>query len=127
MSAQSSFDKLVLVEDNEDARLALSLALKARGFDVTTFEDGERAVDNIPNLSPNIVLIDIGLPGRDGLNVIHELRKHNDLNDTFFVALTGYGQKHERKMILDAGFDNHMLKPVDISELCSIISARSLA
>ena len=122
-----SVDKLVLVEDNEDSRLALSLALETRGFDVTTFNDGQIAVDSIPSLTPRIVLIDIGLPGKDGLKVVRELRAHAGLNETYFVALTGYGQKHERKMILDAGFDDHMVKPVDISELCSIITTRNLA
>ena len=120
-------DKLVLVEDNEDARLALSLALETRGFDVTTFGDGQIAVDKIPSLTPKIVLIDIGLPGKDGLNVVRELRQHAELNETYFVALTGYGQNHERTMILEAGFDNHMVKPVDITELCSIITTRSMA
>ncbi len=120
-------DKLVLVEDNEDARLALSLALETRGFDVTTFNDGQIAVDKIPSLTPKIVLIDIGLPGKDGLNVVRELKEHTGLNDTYFVALTGYGQKHERAMILEAGFDNHLVKPVDITELCSIITTRTMA
>ena len=126
-ASTTTADRLVLVEDNDDARLALSLALKSRGFDVTTFEDGQRAVDSIPSLIPKIVLIDIGLPGQDGLEVIRKLRKHVGLNETFFVALTGYGQKHEREMILEAGFDNHLVKPVDITELCSIITTRSLA
>lgn len=119
-------DKLVLVEDNEDARLALSLALKTRGFDVTTFGDGRLAIEKIPSLSPKIVLIDIGLPGKDGINVVRELKQHVELEQTYFLALTGYGQKHEREMILDAGFDDHMVKPVDIGQLCSIITTRNL-
>jgi len=122
-----STGKLVLVEDNEDVRLALSLALESRGFDVTTFEDGQLAIDAIPGLTPKIVLIDIGLPRKDGLEVISELKKNLNLKETVFIALTGYGQQHEREMILNAGFDNHMVKPVDISELCSIITTRSLA
>lgn len=126
-TSEKSDERLILVEDNEDSRLALSMALQSRGFDVTTFEDGQKAVDQIPNLTPKIVLIDIGLPGKDGLKVIRELRQHKGLNNTFFVALTGYGQKHEREMILTAGFDNHLVKPVDISELCSIISRRGMA
>ncbi len=121
---QPATEKLVLVEDNEDARLALSLALEARGFDVTTFNDGQVAVDNIPSLIPKIVLIDIGLPGKNGMNVVRELKTHARLSATYFVALTGYGQQHERAMILDAGFDDHLVKPVDITELCSIITTR---
>ena len=124
---QSLADKLVLVEDNEDARLALSLALETRGFDVTTFNNGQIAVEQIPRLTPKIVLIDIGLPGKDGLNVVRELRENAGLSETYFVALTGYGQKHERAMILNAGFDNHLTKPVDITELCSIIATRNTA
>lgn len=117
-------NRLVLVEDNEDARLALSMALKARGFDVTTYHDGQDAIDNIPLLSPRTVLIDIGLPGKNGLVVIRELRQHLNLSETFFVALTGYGQKHEREMILKAGFHNHLVKPVDIADLCTVITSR---
>lgn len=118
-------NSLVLVEDNEDARLALSMALKARGFDVTVYRDGQDAIDHIPSLAPRTVLIDIGLPGKDGLMVIRELRQHLNLSETFFVALTGYGQKHEREMILSAGFDSHLVKPVDIADLCTVITSRS--
>lgn len=118
-------NSLVLIEDNEDARLALTMALKARGFDVTAFHDGQHAIDNVPSLAPRTVLIDIGLPGKDGLVVISELRQHKNLSGTFFVALTGYGQKHEREMILNAGFHDHLVKPVDIADLCTVILNRS--
>ena len=119
-------EKLVLIEDNEDARLALSMALSARGFDVSTFKDGQTAIESIPDLAPSVVLIDIGLPGKDGLKVIEDLRGYPTLKDTYFVALTGYSQTREQE-ILKAGFHNHMVKPVNIKQICKMISSREIA
>jgi CheY-like chemotaxis protein/nitrogen-specific signal transduction histidine kinase len=112
--------RLAIVEDNEDARLALAIALKSRGFQITTFGDGQCAIDEIPSLAPDTVLIDISLPGKDGLSVVRELQQHTQLQKTLFVAITGHSQ--QREMILKAGFDEHMVKPVDTNQLCRIIS-----
>ena len=114
--------QLVLVEDNDDSRVALSLALSARNFEVQTFSDGETAAIKLPLLRPDIALIDIGLPRMDGMSLVKELRQHEDLNDTLFVALTGYGQDHEHQAIMAAGFDHHLVKPLDLDDLFQIVA-----
>ena len=117
--------KMVLVEDNDDSRVALSLALSSRGFEVQAFADGETALENIPRLKPEIALIDIGLPRMDGMSLMRELRQDETLNSTVFVALTGYGQSHERAAILDAGFNHHLVKPLELADLFAIIAQNS--
>lgn len=114
--------KLILVEDNDDSRVALSIALSARDFEVKTFSDGETAALKLPQLRPEIALIDIGLPRMDGMALMKELRRHEELNDTLFIALTGYGQDHEHKAIMASGFNHHLVKPLDINELFKIVS-----
>ena len=117
--------KLVLVEDNDDSRVALTMALSARGFDVQTFSDGETAAAQIPVVKPKLALIDIGLPRMDGISLVKELRLNEDLKDSIFIALTGYGQRHEREAILAAGFHHHLVKPLDLDDLFKIIAQRN--
>ena len=114
--------KLVLVEDNDDSRVALTLALSARDFEVQTFADGEKAAMKLPSLRPEVALIDIGLPHMDGMTLMKELRKHEELKDTLFIALTGYGQDHEREAIMDSGFDHHLVKPLDMDDLFKVVA-----
>ncbi len=114
--------QLVLVEDNDDSRVALSLALSARNFDVQTFVDGETAALKLPLLRPDVALIDIGLPRMDGITLVKELRQHDELKDTLLIALTGYGQDHEHDAIMAAGFDHHLVKPLDLDDLFQIVS-----
>jgi len=117
--------QLVLVEDNDDSRVALSLVLSARDFKVQTFADGETAALKIPSIRPDIALIDIGLPRMDGMSLVKELRLHEELKDTLFIALTGYGQDHEHQAIMAAGFDHHLVKPLDLEDLFKIVAQHS--
>lgn len=112
--------KLVLVEDNDDSRVALSLALSARDFEVQSFADGETAALKLPLLRPDVALIDIGLPRMDGMALMKELRQHEELKDTLFIALTGYGQEHEHEAIMASGFAHHLVKPLDLNDLFKI-------
>ena len=121
---EEKVQQLVLVEDNDDSRVALSLALSARGFDVQTFSDGETAALLIPVVKPKIALIDIGLPKMDGISLVKELRLDEELKDSVFIALTGYGQQHEREAIIAAGFHHHLVKPLDLDDLFKIIAQR---
>ena len=114
--------KLVLVEDNDDSRVALTLALSARDFEVQTFADGEKAAMKLPSLRPEVALIDIGLPRMDGLTLMKELRQHEELKDTLFIALTGYSQDHEREAIMNSGFDHHLVKPLDMDDLFKVVA-----
>ncbi len=121
-SSTKALRKLVLVEDNDDSRVALSLALAARDFEVQTFADGETAALKLPLIRPCIALIDIGLPRMDGMSLMKELRQHEELENTLFIALTGYGQDHEHAAIMDSGFDHHLVKPLDMGDLLKIVA-----
>ena len=119
--------KIVLVEDNDDSRDALSLALAARDFDVQSFSDGETAALKLPLLSPNVALIDIGLPRMDGMTLMKKLRLREELKNTLFIALTGYGQDHEHEAIMASGFDHHLVKPLDLAVLIKIVAEQTRA
>jgi DNA-binding response OmpR family regulator len=76
----------------------------------------------LPLIRPCIALIDIGLPRMDGMSLMKELRQHEELENTLFIALTGYGQDHEHAAIMDSGFDHHLVKPLDMGDLLKIVA-----
>lgn len=116
--------KVVLVEDNRDARLALMHTLTARGCDVISYPDGMQASENLPIDSPDVAIIDIGLPNKNGLEVMKEMREVESLHQTVFIALTGYGQSSDQREIAAAGFEAHLVKPIDVRQLLQIIAER---
>lgn len=84
--------------------------------------DGPAALDAILNDRPDVVLLDIGLPGLDGFEVATQIRQHDTLKNTVLVALTGYGQERDRQRSYDVGFDHHLVKPADYGELQKILA-----
>jgi signal transduction histidine kinase/ActR/RegA family two-component response regulator len=114
--------EVLLVEDNPDSRRALRRLLSIYGHRVVTAEDGPKGLDLATRQKPEIAMLDIGLPGMDGFELGRRLR---DLygKDVFLIALTGYGQPEDRVRALDAGFDLHLVKPVNPDKLLGIISA----
>ena len=117
-------ERLVLVEDQEDNRVLLQAILEGAGYDVVTASDGQSGVDVIERHRPNVALVDIGLPMLDGYEVARRIRKAFGPNDIFLVALTGYGQQQDRDAVIRAGFDQHLVKPVDPKALVEILRGR---
>ena len=117
-------ERLVLVEDQEDNRVLLQAILESAGYDVVTASDGQSGVDVIERHRPNVALVDIGLPVLDGYEVARRIRKAFGPNDIFLVALTGYGQQQDRDAVIRAGFDQHLVKPVDPKALVEILRGR---
>jgi two-component system CheB/CheR fusion protein len=113
---------VVLVEDNNDTRKLASRLLEQRGFRVTEFSDGETASQYIPEICPDIAIIDIGLPGKSGLDLAREFRSNKCLDNTMLIALTGYGQESDKEEFEIAGFDLHLVKPADFDALIGAIS-----
>src|SRR5262245_31743260 len=105
--------RILLVEDNADAREMLSAALRLQGHEVHVATDGPEAVSAAFALEPDAALVDIGLPGFDGYEVARRIRAGRNGRTTRLVALTGYGQPEDRRRTRDAGFDEHLVKPVD--------------
>jgi two-component system, OmpR family, response regulator len=116
--------RILLVDDSEDAALAMSMLLEALGHEVRTEHDGPRALASIDEFRPEIVVLDIGLPGMDGFEVAREMRKREVTRHAFLIAMTGYGSDADRQRALDAGFDRHLTKPVSIDALEAVINTR---
>jgi CheY-like chemotaxis protein len=105
--------RIVLVEDNADNRNSLASVLRMMGHKVSTAADGQRGVSEILASSPDIALIDLGLPGLDGLQVAREVRARMNGKRVLLMALTGYGGEGERSQALAAGFDAFLIKPFE--------------
>lgn len=114
--------KLSLVEDHEDSRQLLALALQDRGFEVQQYPDGESAIEGIISNQPTIAIIDIGLPNIDGLDVARQLRQSSLGENILLIALTGFGRETDRQTVLEAGFDFHLVKPINVKQLCGFIA-----
>jgi signal transduction histidine kinase/DNA-binding NarL/FixJ family response regulator len=114
--------RVLLVEDNVDAADALVELLRMWGHEVEVVHDGASAVAKAGEARPDVVLLDIGLPGMDGYQVARALRALPDLQDALLVALTGYGQEADRRRSAAAGFDHHLVKPVDLAELRRLVA-----
>jgi PAS domain S-box-containing protein len=115
--------RILLVEDNDDARTSLALALRGLGHEVIEAGDGTRGASLAVERRPDVVLIDLGLPGMDGYEVARAIRSHPAGGAPTLVAVTGYGQLEDRRRSRDAGFDAHMLKPVSLEALADLIAA----
>ena len=119
-----ALERLVLVEDQDDNRFLLQAILENEGFEVVTASDGESAVDAIEKHRPGIALVDLGLPVLDGYEVARRIRSVFARHEIFLVALTGYGQQQDREAVIRAGFDQHLVKPVDARALVEILRQR---
>ena len=104
--------RILVVDDNEDAAASLADLLEIWGHEVRTVHDGRQALAAAREWPPEIVLLDIGLPGMDGYEVAHRLRNETNTADAYLVALTGYGTEEDRIRALEAGFNRHLVKPV---------------
>ena len=119
--------RLLLIEDNPDIGETLSELLQLLGHQVEWANDGLRGVERALSLLPEVALIDIGLPGIDGYEVARRLRKSEPAQSMLLIALTGYGRPEDQRRSLDAGFDAHLVKPVDPDALFALIARLSAA
>jgi CheY-like chemotaxis protein len=108
---------VVLVDDNQDAVDLLADALRALGHRVEVAYDASAALDLADRFIPDVALLDLGLPVIDGYELASRLRQRTAWADVKFAALTGYGQGRDREMTKAAGFDDHLVKPVDVLEV----------
>jgi PAS domain S-box-containing protein len=105
--------RVLVVDDNRDAADSLGLFLKLAGHDVRTTHDGPTALQAAQEFHPDVVLLDIGLPGMNGYEVARQLRQMPVFQKALLVAITGYGQEEDRRLSKQAGFNVHLVKPVD--------------
>ncbi len=109
--------KIVLVEDNADSANLLKLLLSRWGHEVQIAGDGVAGLQSIQSMRPNVAIIDIGLPQLDGFALARQLRSEFPSGQLLLVALTGYGSDEDRRRASEAGFDEHLTKPVSINQL----------
>jgi signal transduction histidine kinase/ActR/RegA family two-component response regulator len=114
---------ILLVEDNADARDTLAMLLEMQGHRVDTAADGPSGLEKALALQPEVALVDVGLPGMDGYEVARRIRASRGMRRPVLVALRGYGAPEERERALAAGFDTHVVKPVDDQTLAEILSS----
>ncbi|MFT6082001.1 MAG: two-component system CheB/CheR fusion protein, partial [Planctomycetota bacterium] len=114
--------RVLAVDDNVDTVTSLSMLLKVSGHSVRIAYDGLAAIKVALEFLPEVVLLDIGLPGLNGFEVAKRLRAEPTLANVVLVALTGYGQEADRQEALKAGFDHHMVKPASFGSLAKILA-----
>lgn len=117
--------RIVIVDDNVDVNDSLRMLLQMAGHEVSPAFDGATAIQLVQANRPQIVLCDIGLPGLDGYAVIRELRAQMGETMPVMVANTGFGQDSDRERALSAGFDHHLVKPVDPALLLQMVAAQA--
>ncbi|MDY0963858.1 PAS domain-containing hybrid sensor histidine kinase/response regulator [Massilia sp. CFBP9026] len=115
--------RVMVVDDNVDAAVTLSMLLESGGHRVAVEHDALRALDCARQFRPQACLLDIGLPGIDGLELARRLRALPETAEAMLVAVTGYGQARDRDQILAAGFDHHLVKPIDTGRLYALLGA----
>jgi len=114
--------RILVVDDNSDSAESMALLLRASGHEVHTAHDGASALEQAGAHKPEIVLLDIGLPGMSGYTVAKRLRAIPELDAVTLIAMTGYGQEEDRKRTRDAGFDHHLVKPIDLAVLTALLT-----
>ncbi|MDP1741927.1 response regulator [Polaromonas sp.] len=119
------FRKVLVVDDNVDAADTLEALLGMDGFAVTTVYNGVAAVDQVKVATPDVVVMDIGMPGMDGYDAARLIRQHPGGEKILLIALTGWGQFNDRKRASEAGFDHHLVKPVDYDMLMRCLQPTS--
>lgn len=120
LARQSS--RILVVDDNVDTANGMAKLLSLLGHDVKTAHNGETAIEVAREQRPEVILLDIGLPRLDGYQVVRQLRQEPYCKTALIIAVSGYGQEEDRRKSQEAGFDHHLVKPVDFDTLISLLS-----
>jgi PAS domain S-box-containing protein len=113
--------RLLVVDDNQDAANSLGMLLRLQGHEVQVAYSGMATLEIVKEFLPDAVLLDIGMPGMDGYEVAKRLREQPSLQKAMLVALTGWGQQEDRRRTAEAGFDRHLVKPLDAKLLQNLL------
>jgi two-component system CheB/CheR fusion protein len=114
--------RILIVDDNHDAASTLALVLSFYDHVTKVAHNGSDAISETEQFKPEIVLLDIGLPEMDGYEVARRIRQLRQAREILLIAITGYGQPNDRIRSQEAGFDHHLVKPVDIPQLLRLCS-----
>jgi len=125
--AQGPRHRVLVVDDNVDAARTLSEMAALWQHDVRVAHNGVEALETARNYRPDVVLLDIGLPGMSGYQVAQELRRQSEFATTTLIAITGYGQEEDRRRSREAGFNHHLVKPVTPDALEELLAVPATA
>ncbi|MEX2142723.1 MAG: response regulator [Pirellulales bacterium] len=124
---RSDARRILLIDDNVDLTTTMSALLRLGGHEVAVCCDGPAGIEAATELQPEVILVDIGLPGMNGYEVASRLRQMPLFDRTMLVAVTGYGQADDRRRAREAGFDHHLVKPVFFEALQQLLAGPELA
>lgn len=113
--------RILVVDDNVDLARGLARLLAIHGHEVQIAHDGPTGLDQAKKSKPEIVLLDIGLPGMDGYQVAAHLRREEAVKHATLIAISGYGQEEDRRLAKEAGFDHHLVKPIVSDDLIKLL------
>jgi CheY-like chemotaxis protein/anti-sigma regulatory factor (Ser/Thr protein kinase) len=113
--------RVLVVDDNEDAAILMAETLARRGYATRTAHDAAEALEVCREWAPAAAVLDIGLPVVDGYQLAHQIRQLPGLARVLLIALTGYGQAADRERAIAAGFDRHLVKPVEVKTIRAIL------
>jgi CheY-like chemotaxis protein len=114
--------RILVVDDNDDAAALLAVLLQLDGHEVQTARDGGEAVDRAESFQPEVVLMDLVMPGMDGFEASRRIRARPWSSNVLIVALTGRGRDIDRRRARDSGIDLHFIKPVDTRVLLGVVT-----
>jgi CheY-like chemotaxis protein/two-component sensor histidine kinase len=120
--AHPSACRVLIVDDNADAAECLAVLLGTQGHEVRTAQDGPAALRTAEAFRPEVVFLDLGLPGMDGFEVARQLRRQAESRPMRLLALTGYAHEEDRRRAREAGFDAHLVKPADLATLQQLLA-----
>ncbi len=115
--------RILVIEDHADARDSLCLWLRLWGHEVEEADNGVGGLERLLTTRPEVAFVDIGLPGRDGYDLARSVREAPGGGGICLIALTGYGQAEDRRRAEEAGFDRHLVKPIDEQQLRSVLAS----
>ena len=115
--------RILVVDDSHDSADSLAALLSLTGHEAHTAHDGEHAIAEAARLRPHVILLDIGLPRLNGYDACRRIREQAWGKDMVIIALTGWGQDEDRRLSSQAGFDGHLVKPVDHAALNRLLAA----
>jgi CheY-like chemotaxis protein len=113
----------LIVDDNVDASNVLAMLLETIGHEVIVEHNAVRAIERARIEVPDICLLDIGLPDMDGNELAMQLRSQPETKNCKLIAITGYGQEKDRMNTAAAGFDHHLVKPIDVHQLARLLNS----
>lgn len=115
--------RILVVDDNKDSATTLAMMLRLLGNEVRTANDGFEAIEVAESFRPDVALLDIGLPRMDGYETAQRIRRQAGGEEMYLIAATGWSRDDDRQRATEAGFDTHMVKPVDLAALESLLAS----